>query len=270
MFDPRLPGYHTPAIAAVSVVGGPFAPMRIALFAGWCLLGIVAVRGGLGQSFVCCAEPGLCGCGADYGFVPGRGWPVVVLRLARVHGRSMLVSGYTVRRLLGLKDAAQRRALPWERRGGCERAPGLPPRFPLGRRWWDPRVQACCECYLQASPDVGYVCVLGPGPRCEALQHQGAQLVGERQLAPQCLPVQPTQFQRDRHGRARQRELQAKDLGRDQIFSDLNVFTGMACVRGDEDIDERLGLRRINSRPSSQQGYRIVPGRNGCLLPAGS
>jgi hypothetical protein len=49
--------------------------------------------------------------------------------------------------------------------------------------------QACCECYLQAPPDVGYIRVLEPDPRCEALQYQGAQLVGERQLTPQRLPV---------------------------------------------------------------------------------
>src|ERR1700722_2792970 len=78
--------------------------------------------------------------------------------------------------------------------------------------------QACRECYLQASPDVGDVRILGPGPRGEAFQYQCAELVGERQLAPQRLAVQPAQFQCDHHGRARQRELQAKNLSSEEIF----------------------------------------------------
>ena len=60
---------------------------------------------------------------------------MVMLRLVRVHVRSMPVFGYSVRRLLQLKDAAQQRSLPWGCHSDCRRDPGLRQRFPRGRRW---------------------------------------------------------------------------------------------------------------------------------------
>jgi hypothetical protein len=106
-------------------------------------------------------------------------------------------------------------------------------------------LEPCGEGYLQASPCVGYVRVLEPDSGCEALQYQGAQLVGEWQFAPQRLPVESAQFQCDGDGLACQRELQAKNLGSEEVFSNLNVLAGPACVRGDEDIDECLRIWRI-------------------------
>jgi hypothetical protein len=46
--------------------------------------------------------------------------------------------------------------------------------------WSEP----CGERYFQASPYIDDVSVPEPDPGCEALQNQGAQLVGEWQLAP--------------------------------------------------------------------------------------
>src|SRR5260370_24035713 len=54
----------------------------------------------------------------------------------------------------------------------------------------------CGEGYLEASPYICRVGVLGPDCGREALQHQSAYLVGERQLALQDLSVEAAQFQR--------------------------------------------------------------------------
>jgi hypothetical protein len=60
----------------------------------------------------------------------------------------------------------------------------------------------CREGYLEASPYVCRVGVLRPDCGCEALQHQSAYLVRERQLAPQDLSVEAAEFQRDGDRRA--------------------------------------------------------------------
>ena len=50
--------------------------------------------------------------------------------------------------------------------------------------------EPCGKSYLEASPYVRYVSVLGPDCSCEALQHQSAHPVGERQLTLQDLAVE--------------------------------------------------------------------------------
>lgn len=60
----------------------------------------------------------------------------------------------------------------------------------------------CGEGYLEASPYVRYVSVLGPNCGCEALQYHSAHLVGERQLALQDRSVEAAQLQRDGYRRA--------------------------------------------------------------------
>ncbi|MGH3419836.1 MAG: hypothetical protein ACRDOD_09630, partial [Streptosporangiaceae bacterium] len=104
--------------------------------------------------------------------------------------------------------------------------------------------EPCGEGYLKASPYVCYVRVLRPDRGCEALEHQSAYLVGERQLTLQDLAVEAAQFQHDGDRRAGQCQLQSWDLCGEQILSDLDVLTCPACVSRDENIDERLGTRR--------------------------
>lgn len=120
-----------------------------------------------------------------------------------------------------------------------------PRRLPKRDRITSAASPPCCEGYLQTSPYVRYVGALRPDRGGEALQHQGTDLVGERQLALQDLAVEAAQFQRDGDGRAGQRQLQSWDFCGEEIVSDLDVLTGPACIRRDEDIDEGFGTRRV-------------------------
>jgi hypothetical protein len=92
--------------------------------------------------------------------------------------------------------------------------------------------EPCGESYLQASPDIRYIRVLESDPRGEALRHDGAQLVCERQVAPQPLPIQPAQLQRDRDWRARYREIQAGNLSGEQIIPTRRFSRGRLVYAG--------------------------------------
>lgn len=54
------------------------------------------------------------------------------------------------------------------------------------------------------------------------------------------LAVEPPQLKRDGYRWAGERDVQPGNLGGEEVFPDLDVLVGTACVRGDEDVDERL------------------------------